>query len=84
MTSCSMANEAWDILSEHFEGKTLANKLYLKKRYFRTEMKEGTSVELHLKQMKEITDQLAAIGAPISEEDQVSPSWAVCHLAIHP
>ena len=34
-------------------------------------MKEGTSVEAHLKQMKEITDRLAAIGAPISEEDQV-------------
>ena len=34
-------------------------------------MKEGTSMELHLKHMKEITDKLAAIGAPISEEDQV-------------
>ena len=28
-------------------------------------------MELHLKHMEEITDQLAAIGAPISEEDQV-------------
>ena len=28
-------------------------------------------MEAHLKQMKEITDRLAAIGAPISEEDQV-------------
>jgi hypothetical protein len=35
------------------------------------EMKEGTSVEAHLKSMKELTDKLAAIGAPISEEDQV-------------
>ena len=34
-------------------------------------MKHGTSIEKHLKHMKEITDQLAAIGAPISEEDQV-------------
>ena len=34
-------------------------------------MKEGTSMEARLKQMKEITDQLAAIGAPISNEDQV-------------
>ena len=34
-------------------------------------MKEGTSIEKHLKHMKELTDQLAAIGAPISEEDQV-------------
>ena len=35
------------------------------------EMKEGTSVEAHIKQMKEITDKLASVGAPISEEDQV-------------
>ena len=27
-------------------------------------MKEGTSIEAHLKDMKEITDKLAAIGAP--------------------
>ena len=53
------------------EPKEVCCKLYLKKKYFRTEMKEGTSVEHHLKEMKEITDRLAAIGAPISEEDQV-------------
>ena len=28
-------------------------------------------MEIHLKEMKEITDKLASIGAPISEEDQV-------------
>ncbi len=34
-------------------------------------MKEGTSIEKHLKRMKELTDRLAAIGASIAEEDQV-------------
>ena len=34
-------------------------------------MKEGTPIETHLKEMKEITDKLASIGAPIAEEDQV-------------
>ena len=29
------------------------------------EMKEGTSVEKHLKHMKELMDRLAAIGAPL-------------------
>ena len=71
MTSCEEPKEAWGNLCGHFERETLANKLFFKKQYFRTEMKEGTSVEAHLKQMKEITDRLAAIGAPISEEDQV-------------
>ena len=62
--------DAWDALRNHFERETLANKLFLKK-YFRTEMKDGTSMEAHLKHMKEITDKLAAIGSPINEEDQV-------------
>ena len=35
------------------------------------EMKEGTSMEAHIKNMKELTDRLAAINAPIAEEDQV-------------
>ena len=34
-------------------------------------MKEGISAEKHLKHMKELTDRLAVIGAPIDEEDQV-------------
>uniref|UniRef100_A0A1X7U1E6 CCHC-type domain-containing protein n=1 Tax=Amphimedon queenslandica TaxID=400682 RepID=A0A1X7U1E6_AMPQE len=43
----------------------------LKKQYFRMEMKEGTSMEEHIKRMKELTDRLAALNAPITEEDQV-------------
>ena len=71
VTSCEEPKQAWDALKNHFERETLANKLLLKKQYFRSEMKEGTSVDQHLKHMKDITDKLAAIGAPISEEDQV-------------
>ena len=60
-------------IHDHYECDTLANKLMLKKQYFQTEMKEGTSVEAHMKHMKEPTDKLvfAAIGAPIPEEDKV-------------
>ena len=71
VTSCEQAKDAWVALRNHFERDTLANKLFLKKQYFRTEMKEGSSVEKHLKHMKELTDRLAALGAPIAEEDQV-------------
>jgi hypothetical protein len=71
VTSCEGPKEAWDTLRNHNERGTLANKLFLKKQYFRSEMKEGSPMETHLKNMKEITDKLAAIGSPISEEDQV-------------
>ena len=71
VTSCETPKDAWDALRSHFERNTLANKLFLKKRFFRMEMKEGTTIENHLKEMKELSDQLSAIDAPITEEDQV-------------
>ena len=71
ITSVEKPKNPWDALHDHYERDTLANKLMLKKQYFRTEMKEGTSIENHIKHMKELTDKLAAIGAPISDEDKV-------------
>eukprot|EP00731_Ephydatia_muelleri_P012155 Em0006g1049a len=71
ITSCEEPAPAWVALRNHFERDTLVNKLMLKKQYFRREMKEGSSIEAHIKAMKELTDKLAAIKAPISEEDQV-------------
>ena len=68
ITSCEEPARAWATLKNHFEWDTLVNKLMLKKQYFRMEMKEGTSMEVHIKNMKELTDRLAAINAPIAEE----------------
>lgn len=71
ITTCEEPKDAWDTLKKHFERQTLANKVFLKKQYFRKEMKEGTPIDVHLKDMKELTNKLASIGAPIAEEDQV-------------
>ena len=71
ITSCEIPKDAWDTLKGHFERNTLANKLFLKKRYFRKEMCEGTPINEHLKEMKLLADKLASIDAPISQEDQV-------------
>ena len=71
VTSCEGPVAAWTALRNHFERETLVNKLMLKKQYFRMEMEEGTSVEEHIKRMKELTDRLATINAPIAEEDQI-------------
>lgn len=89
ITSCQSPKEAWDTLKGHFERDTLANKLFLKKKYFRCEMKEGETITEHLKRMKELTDQLSAIGAVIEEEDQIvtllgslPPSYATIVTAL--
>ena len=71
ITSYEEPGRAWTALKNHFEKDTLVNKLILKKQYFIMEMAEGTPMEAHIKTMKELTDRLAAINAPISEEDQV-------------
>ena len=71
ITECVKAKETWNKLKAHFERATLSNKLFLKKQYFRMEMQEGSSMEGHLKHMKELSNKLSAINAAISDEDQV-------------
>lgn len=71
ITECETPKEAWDKLQSHFERDTLANRIYLKKQYFRAVMKDGECVEVHLKRMKDIVNKLSAIKVTISEEDQV-------------
>ena len=68
VTSCVTPVDVLKAFTCHFQQATLANKVLLKKQYFRKEMTEG---ELHLKEMKELTDKLSSVGAPISHEDQV-------------
>lgn len=57
VTTCEHPKDVWDTL--HFERETLA-----------IFPKGNEGGQVHLKEMKEVTDKLASIGAPISEEDQ--------------
>ena len=41
ITSRIIAKAAWDALQSHFERDILANRIYLKKHYFRVVMKDG-------------------------------------------
>lgn len=45
--------------------------LLLTEKYFRCDMKEGEILTEHLNPMKELTNQLGAIGAVIEEEDRI-------------
>lgn len=54
--SCLTPKEVWTTLKGHFERETLANKLFLKNKCSRCEIKEVDSLPEHLKQMKELTD----------------------------
>ena len=68
-----MPKEIWDKLKECFERNTVANKLFLKQKFFSLKMKDSDSLDEHLRHMKAITDQLAAIKAPIPEDEHIVP-----------
>ena len=67
--SCETPDDAWRKLQGHFEKVAHMSKLHLRK----IEMTEGTMVEKHLWEMKELTDRVATIQSPTAEEDQVIP-----------
>ena len=61
----------WKKLSDQFQKKTWANKLQLRKRLYSLRLREGESVQEHIRRLTEILDELAAIGCPVEEEDRV-------------
>ena len=61
----------WKKLSDQFLKKTWANKLELRRKLFSLRLKEGESVQEHIRRMTELFSELAEIDAPLSEEDRV-------------
>ncbi|KAJ0389892.1 hypothetical protein P43SY_012045 [Pythium insidiosum] len=69
--SASGAQDAWSRLEAHFEKKSLANKLFLRRRFFSAMMEDGDDVLQHINKLKTLAEQLDAVGAPVSEDDLV-------------
>ena len=61
----------WKKLRDQFQKKTWANKLQLCRRLHSCSLKDGDSVQEHIKTMTEIFNELSVIGDQISEEDRV-------------
>ena len=58
-------------LADQFQKKTWSNKLQLRRKLYALRLKEGESVQEHVKSMMEIFDALSVIDDPVSEEDRV-------------
>ena len=63
--------DVWQILQDQFQRKTWANRLALKKRLYSLRLEEGCPVQEHIKAMTEIFSELAVLGDPMENEDQV-------------
>ena len=70
--TATTAKEAWSKLQSHYEVNSVANKLFLRKKYFTMSMGVDDSMSEHINKMKELAGQLEAVGASITEDDQVA------------
>ena len=61
----------WEKLANQFQKKTWANKLALRRKLYSLRLRDGDSIQKHIKDMTEIFNELAAIDDPITEEDRV-------------
>uniref|UniRef100_A0AAV1TW12 Uncharacterized protein n=1 Tax=Peronospora matthiolae TaxID=2874970 RepID=A0AAV1TW12_9STRA len=69
--SAENAYDAWSRLDGRYEKKSLADKLFIRHRFFTTMMGEGDDVLEHIDKLKTLAEQLDAAGAPVSEDDLV-------------
>ncbi len=60
----------WKKLADQFQKKTWATKLELRRKLHSLRLKDGDSVQEHVKAMTEIFDGLSVAGDPVSDEDR--------------
>ena len=68
--ACVTAKDVWTTITQQFEKNTNLAKLRIKKQHMDTKLQEGESAEVHIRVMKELTDRLAMMGSPVTEEDK--------------
>ena len=61
----------WEKLAEQFQKKSWVNKLILRRKLYSLQLKEGDSVQEHIKAMTEVFNELTVIGVEMGEEDHV-------------
>ena len=61
----------WQKLADQFQKKTWANKLELRRKLYSLRLRDGDSVQDHIKMMTEVFDSLSVVGDPVSKEDRV-------------
>ncbi|CAH0473643.1 unnamed protein product [Peronospora belbahrii] len=73
--SASGVHDAWSRLEGHFEKRSLANKLFLRRRFFTTMMDEGDDVLEHINNLKTLAEQLDAFLITALESRADTLTW---------
>ena len=66
--SCSISFELWKRLSDTYEKKVAATKIYLIRRLYNLRMKESDLVQTHLNEYRSLSSQISAQGTTIEDE----------------
>lgn len=69
--SAESAEEAWNSLQQHFEKKSLAHKIFYRRKLYAAKMEKGASMINHVNYIKTLAEHLEAVGDPIQEKDLV-------------
>ncbi|MCO5557072.1 hypothetical protein L7F22_010628 [Adiantum nelumboides] len=69
--SATSAKEAWDILARRFEGKSIIKVMHLKSKLNEATKSSSESVHEYLFKLRNIQDELAAIGEEVSNADMI-------------
>ena len=68
MQSCSTTFELWKTLSDTYEKKVAATKIYLIRRLYNLWIKESDSVQAHLNEYESLSSQISSQGTIIEDE----------------
>ncbi|MCO5606454.1 hypothetical protein L7F22_060642 [Adiantum nelumboides] len=69
--SATSAKEAWDILARKFEGKSIIKVMHLKSKLNEATKSSSESVHEYLLKLRNIQDELVAIGEEVSDADMI-------------
>ncbi len=69
--SCKGPAEAWRVLCNIHETRSLANILFLRRKFFTSKMEEGADLLEHIYNIKALTNQLARLHVPMRKDDIV-------------
>ena len=69
--SAVTASDAWNSLEQHFEKKSLAHKIFYRRKLYAAKMEKGTTMINHVNHIKTLAEHLDAVGDPIMEKDLV-------------
>ena len=70
--NCKTSQGLWDTLFQIYERKTVSNNVHTLMQLYVLRMKKGSTIHDHLRQIDELSDQLAAIEETVSELNKVA------------